>query len=82
MELLLVLADRLLFLKIISIPVTLYYWRRRQWLHPVKGQALLRRYGPDYMNELTELITPILIAREQAEYTVNKIREMLGIKKK
>ena len=51
-------------------------------MHPVKGKKLRGRFEPNYMDVLTELITPILIAREQAEYTVNKVKEMLGIKKK
>lgn len=45
-------------------------------MDPVKGPKLLRRYGSNYVNTLTEAVTPIILIRDEAKRQLEQIKQI------
>ena len=45
-------------------------------MDPVKGPKLLRRYGSNYINALTEAVTPIILIRDEAKRQLEQIKQI------
>lgn len=56
--------------------IAIYHKRIQQCLDPVKGPKLLRRYGSNYINALTEAVTPIILIRDEAKRQLEQIKQI------
>jgi hypothetical protein len=56
--------------------IAVYHKRIQQCLDPIKGPKLLRRYGSNYINALTEAVTPIILIRDEAKRQLEQIKQI------
>lgn len=46
--------------------IKMYHKRRQQWIDPVKGKKLLKKFGPTYMDDLTERVIILMAIKDRA----------------
>ena len=53
----------------------MYHKRRQQWIDPVKGKKLLKKFGPTYMDDLTEIVIILMAIKDRAEQKLQQLKE-------
>ena len=53
----------------------MYHKRRQQWIDPVKGKKLLKRFDPTYMDNLTERVIILMAIKDRAEQKLQQLKE-------
>ena len=55
--------------------IKMYHKRRQQWIDPVKGKKLLKKFGPTYMDDLTERVIILMAIKDRAEQKLQQLKE-------
>ena len=53
----------------------MYHKRRQQWIDPVKGKKLLKRFGQTYMDDLTERVIILMAIKDKAEQKLQQLKD-------
>lgn len=55
--------------------IKMYHKRRQQWIDPVKGKKLMKKFGPTYMDDLTERVIILMAIKDRAEQKLQQLKE-------